>query len=91
MKVVAFIYYFPIKILLNYSAEHHHLQNPHGGMTIPVIVDDLFKIGDINDDGNMTQAEFEREFITNFDHDGKCLHTSGCGYHREFCFMPSVS
>jgi hypothetical protein len=35
------------------------------------MTDKLWIIGDLDRDDYLTLAEFEREFITNFDHDGK--------------------
>ncbi|XP_069135711.1 uncharacterized protein [Argopecten irradians] len=43
--------------------------SPSGGMTIPDIVDRLWINSDINDDGHLSETEFFREFIDNFDHD----------------------
>ncbi|XP_060064657.1 uncharacterized protein LOC132545010 [Ylistrum balloti] len=49
-------------------ADHNH--NPSGGMLIPDIVDRLWINSDVNDDDHLSETEFFREFIDNFDHDG---------------------
>ncbi|XP_033748252.1 uncharacterized protein LOC117333193 [Pecten maximus] len=44
--------------------------SPSGGMLIPDIVNRLWINSDINDDSHLSETEFFREFIDNFDHDG---------------------
>ncbi|XP_061163335.1 uncharacterized protein LOC133172464 [Saccostrea echinata] len=57
-----------------------HGGNPHGGqLTIWELTDKLWALGDLDLDGHLSLAELEREFVTNFDHDG-----SGCAVSHEF-------
>ena len=49
-----------------------HGGNPHGGqLLLWELTDKLWVLGDLDHSGFLSLAELEKEFITNFDHDGE--------------------
>ncbi|OWF40934.1 calcium-dependent protein kinase 31-like [Mizuhopecten yessoensis] len=90
------VYLLSLFLGLALSATHHN-HNLGGGTLITDIVDRLWINADINDDSELSEPEFLREFIDNFDRDGQhtvseteFIHQWSHSYHEHKDFTQLV-
>ncbi|XP_071179867.1 uncharacterized protein [Mytilus edulis] len=61
MKLFVFTFLLGISFIL--------CAHPHGGLTIPEVIEKLWLLADLDNSNCLSLTEFQAEFITSFDHD----------------------